>query len=407
MARDGGIDVMTEADDGGDGGDFSPAAPAPSAFSTDNGMAGIRDLPRGTDSRPVRQPEPQIEIVETDDDGRAMQDARLDEERGDGTYVDRQRRASNDRESRQQRRERQREGRERTLAENERLRREIAALRERVDGFEPRLSEFDQARAQQVAADIDRQIAEAHAQQKHAAARMSEAILSADGTELEKAMTLRDQAFVQVQRLTMQKSQMEAGGYRAPSADDGRTAPGQPQPRQQQSAPRLAPDVLERVNEFRSEHQWYKPEDRGTDGRPRDFDTRVALEIDAAVAAEGFNPRSQDYWDEVNDRMQRYLPHRFGQAARSDSQDRMQERPPALPPRESSPQSRGPRVIGGGEGAPAASSSNRLYLSPQRRESLELAGVMDRNGRVLNEAKFRNIAKQYMDFDRANGVAAR
>ena len=53
-----------------------------------------------------------------------------------------------------------------------------------------------------------------------------------------------------------------------------------------------------------SRNGWYDPQG----GDP---DSRVALTIDQAMAEEGWNPKSPDYWDELDNRLQKYLPHRY------------------------------------------------------------------------------------------------
>ena len=413
-------EIMTESDDY-DGGEYAPvSSPASSRpAAPDNGMAGLSDLPRGTDSRPAprRDTEPQFEVVETDsefrpiddrggsgrDEGQATHGDREDflaEDTGDGTLLGNRWRG---RETTAQRNKRQRQARERSQAENARLKAEVDSLRARVEGFEPRLSEFDASRVQQQLSDFDRQIQEQAQAAQVARARISEAMIAQDGEALGKALDARDAAIMAGNQLQVRKNLLATGN----PMGDARAAPPQPrhQVEQQTSAPaRLPTEVRQRVDEFAETHPWYTPNDTGLDNQPRDMDTRITLQIDSAVAADGFDPRTQDYWDEVEDRMRRYLPHRFERqaGARPAAQGRQQNAPQQ---RMAPPEQRGPRIGGGSDRAPTQNNDNRVYLSPERKSALQLAGVLDRDGRtVLDPGKFARTMKSYQEYDRANGV---
>jgi hypothetical protein len=51
-------------------------------------------------------------------------------------------------------------------------------------------------------------------------------------------------------------------------------------------------------------NQWYDP-------NGKDPDSKVALTIDQAMAEEGWNPKTPQYWAELDNRLQKYLPHRY------------------------------------------------------------------------------------------------
>ena len=44
-----------------------------------------------------------------------------------------------------------------------------------------------------------------------------------------------------------------------------------------------------------------------------DMDSQVAQRIDQSLVDEGWNPATEDYWDELDNRLQRYLPHRYNE----------------------------------------------------------------------------------------------
>ena len=75
-----------------------------------------------------------------------------------------------------------------------------------------------------------------------------------------------------------------------------------PAPKQTIQAP--DPMVQRYAADWMSDNRWYDPEGR-------DADSRVALTIDQQMADEGWNPQTAEYWDELDNRLQRYLPHRY------------------------------------------------------------------------------------------------
>lgn len=76
---------------------------------------------------------------------------------------------------------------------------------------------------------------------------------------------------------------------------------------QQSQQPRIqAPDprLQEHASEWMSRNEWYDPQGR-------DQDSRITLTIDQALADEGFDPKTAEYWEELDNRLQKYLPHRY------------------------------------------------------------------------------------------------
>ena len=73
-----------------------------------------------------------------------------------------------------------------------------------------------------------------------------------------------------------------------------------------QKAPIQAPDpnVQRLAGAWMQNNPWYNA--NGTDP-----DSKVALTIDQSMAAEGWSPSNPEYWEELDNRLQRYLPHRY------------------------------------------------------------------------------------------------
>jgi hypothetical protein len=90
----------------------------------------------------------------------------------------------------------------------------------------------------------------------------------------------------------------------------------------------------------------------------------VALTIDQALAEEGWDPKSPDYWDELDNRLQRYLPHRYT--------DNAGEKPAQRRPRNVVTGSGRENVTSSGSGG-----RNQFTLSPEQVRAMKDAGMWD------------------------------
>ena len=71
----------------------------------------------------------------------------------------------------------------------------------------------------------------------------------------------------------------------------------------QESAP-ANPKLVRLANNWMERNSWYDPE-------AGDEDTQIAKVIDNRLVAEGWDPATQDYWNELDNRLQKRLPHRY------------------------------------------------------------------------------------------------
>lgn len=287
---------------------------------------------------------------------------------------------------------------QRLEAQNRTLAEELEQIKARVGSFEPRLNEFDQTRRQDQIHALDQQIAEQTARARQAKQQMTQAITTGDAEAISAAMEAREEALRAADRLTVQKERL-ASAPAAEPVDPRQTSPQQFQnPRQ---PPPIAPAVAMRVEGFAADKPWYNPTD------PNNLDSQIVLQIDRAVANEGFDPRTDDYWDEIESRAAQYLPHRFGrqqqQPQARQAQQPMRQIAPQAPA--VAPQRRGPMVGGGSDRTPV-DTGNKLYLSPERKQAMIQVGALDADGRTIsNPTKFKRLAAQYVAFDRQNGTA--
>lgn len=121
---------------------------------------------------------------------------------------------------------------------------------------------------------------------------------------------------------------------------------------QQQGA--ANPKVTRLANGWMERNDWYDPS-------ANDEDTAIAKVIDRKLTEEGWDPAAEDYWQELDRRLQKRLPHRY-----TDSNDDS--------PRRSRPRS---VVTGSGREFGGGSSRSTFVLSPEQVRAMKDAGMWD------------------------------
>jgi len=123
-----------------------------------------------------------------------------------------------------------------------------------------------------------------------------------------------------------------------------------------QPAP-LNPAMVEKATAFAKRHNWY----RGP--HVSDPDSKVMTALDTSLTAEGWDPTSDAYWQELEARAGKYLPHRIGG---SDSGSGERDR---TKPRQS--------VAGASSGSSGSGSGKGYQLSAERVKAMKDAGIWD------------------------------
>lgn len=154
------------------------------------------------------------------------------------------------------------------------------------------------------------------------------------------------------------------------------------------AAPAMNPQVLAHAEGWMKRNPWYKPQGG-------DADSEIVLVLDRQLEREGFVAATPAYWEELDRRVERHLPHRAGKAYT-----------PRNSHGESGSTSRSP-VAGGGRSAQSAGgsgssrSSNSYTLSAERVKALKDAGTWD-------DPKARSEAiRRYREYDRRKAEEAR
>ena len=227
---------------------------------------------------------------------------------------------------------------------------ELDFLRSRNDDLERRLSTQEQRAHQSDLNGFDAQIRNANQDVELAEKVIAKAVEAGNGEDVTQAMRYRDQAMQRAQQLAWQKQQA-----------------AQQKPQQNQ----IDDMTMSHAKEFLEENSWY-------DSQGRDEESAIVLAVDQAMAKEGFDPRTEDYWIELRRRAAKRLPDRF---EKNTTQKR---------------EARGGPAVGSGREHAPASTRREIYLSPDRKEALVDAGVWD--DPILR----MKYVKRYAEYDRQN-----
>lgn len=250
---------------------------------------------------------------------------------------------------------------------------ELNFLRQRNEQLERRQSELDARVANGEMIAIDNKISELDGQIREAERLKSMAVEKANGEAVTEAdRIIRD---------------LTAGRNQLVSVREQRTR-AQSAPRQQQADPA----IIEAARNWAESKDWYDP-------NLRNADSRVAKAIEDQIFLEGrLDPRTDEYWNELDRRLRKYMPHRYGNGKNTreevDDDDDQEEEHEERQERREERRPRGPRITVGGRERPLR--KNEVYISEERKQALKDANVWD--DPVLRE----KYLKQYQKYDREN-----
>lgn len=198
---------------------------------------------------------------------------------------------------------------------------------------------------------VDKAIEDAGVQVEYAKMKLSEAVSQNDGQGVTRAQDLWYEAKRKLESLenikqnaTRQMTQPQQSNVQAPD-----------------------PLVQKMAADWMEENPWYDP-------KGGNEESEIAQIIDKKLTAEGYDPTSEDYWDELSDRMSRYLPKQ-GQTHK-----------PMQKPRSV--------MTSSGRETTASTKSNEFRLSPDRVAAMKESGAWDNP-----ELKMKMI-KRYAEYDR-------
>ena len=182
---------------------------------------------------------------------------------------------------------------------------------------------------------IDKAIEDSELRINYAKMKLGEAAEARDGNAMAKAQELWMEARQQAESLRNLKKSAT-------------------QPRQESSIP--DPRLQRNAANWMERNSWFNP-----DGK--DLDSRVAKQVDEQLTSEGWDPNSPDYWEELDNRLQKYVSHRYN--AKTDENPNQRSKPRGI-------------VTGSGrESASRAGGKNTFTLSPEQVRAMKDAGFWD------------------------------
>lgn len=259
---------------------------------------------------------------------------------------------------RKSRRTRQKEARERDQ-------RELGFLRSRNEQVERQLNDLSRRQTASETRTIDGRISQLENAIRSADDVYAKAIDAGEGKDAAEAMRIRDQLKEQRDGLRVYKEQATAA------------------PEEQGPDPLL----VENVRTWHDKNKWF-------DFGRRDEDSAIVGAIDDMLVRDGWDPRTPEYYDELDKRVARRLPHLHKKAGSGNgaNQDDDQDDDDDGQDTGARRRSTGPKFRVAGRDRPLK--SNEVHISRERREAMEEAGVWE--DPVLR----KNYLKRYADWDR-------
>ena len=237
---------------------------------------------------------------------------------------------------RRKRRELQKRARDNAKRELDFLRQQNADLVNRVQAIEGKTYT-------QQAQTIEQRYQQALYDAQQAENIHAQAIEAGNGADAVQALRIRDEAKKRAEQLAYEHQQTQRQA-------------------QQATAPRADPRVVDYAKQWMEANQWYNPQGR-------DEDSAVTKAIDNALAAEGWNPASEDYWHE--------LTRRVAARVSDDDDGQAQNR---------TPRRKAPPTGNTREHTPSRT-RNEVVVTPERKAAMIEAGIWDDPVRRTSQLK--------------------
>ena len=125
------------------------------------------------------------------------------------------------------------------------------------------------------------------------------------------------------------------------------------QPQQKSSIPDAG--TQRQIAAWMERNSWFDPE-------RKDMDSKIAKQVDEQLHAEGWDPATSDYWQEMDNRLRKYIPHRYN----DDYEESSSRRKP-----------RSPVTSSGRENAASAGGRQSFQLDPDQVRAMKDAGFWD------------------------------
>tara|TARA_R110002126_G_scaffold5352_3_gene28281 strand:- start:57 stop:989 length:933 start_codon:yes stop_codon:yes gene_type:complete len=221
--------------------------------------------------------------------------------------------------------------------------RELDFLRQQNTDLVNRVQAIEGKTYTQQAQTIEQRYQHALYEAQQAEQIMVRAIEAGNGADMLQAQNIRDQAKKRAEQLVYEHQQTQ-------------------QQAQQATAPRADPRVVDYAKQWMDANQWYNPQGR-------DEDSAITKAIDNSLAAEGWNPASEDYWHE--------LTRRVAARVNDDDDGQAQNR---------TPRRKAPPTGNTREHTPSRT-RNEVVVTPERKAAMIEAGIWDDPVRRTSQLK--------------------
>lgn len=225
--------------------------------------------------------------------------------------------------------------------------------------FKRRLASVENRTHQNDLARIDKGIEDSQVRYEYAKMKLAEAVSGNDGHAMVEAQELLDQAKQEIAQLNQIK----------------RKATEQTE-RREPEAHLPDPAVQRNAAEWIKRNNWYNP-------NATDRDSLIAKKHDEAMSVEGWDPADPDYWEELDSRLQKALPHRYNVPTDNGSVTRKPRNTVASSGREAS------AAFGG-------TNRSQFILTPERVKAMKDAGAWD------NPQRKQKMIENFIKYDRQN-----
>jgi len=302
------------------------------------------------------------DLIKDDDEGQSNEVVTLPPEKKEGGNVEDEDadHPDDDQALRDAKRNRRRAKKDLIRKTNEEKDLRLQQLQREIEDYKRRLSTVEDRTRQTDIMRVDKNIEDTQVRLEYAKMKMAEAVSNNDGQGMVEAQDLLDEAKTNLSQLNHIKKQVSQAS--------------QPQPVQDYKLPE--PEVQRNAAQWINKHSWYK-----VDGTDRD--SKVTLKASEMLVEEGWDPKDPDYWDELDSRLQKSLPHRYNETTDSNSTVRK------------------PRNVVGSSGREASAAyggTNRtqFILTPERVNAMKEAGAWD------NPVRKQKMIENFIKFDRQN-----
>lgn len=255
---------------------------------------------------------------------------------------------------RERRREERKTRRARQQDKRDSLTRQVESLMQTVQNQSLELNQLKNVNAGAQSAQIDQAINQAQQAHSHFKTVIADATTKGDGATVAEAT------------VGMIRAEDRAKELRTYKANMGRGAGKQ----------NIDPSIVNHGSEFLKANSWY--------GGPQsnDPDSRVMTAVDNSLAAEGWDPKTPAYWEELQTRAAKYLPHRTNGA-----------NSPALEKSVTILKS----PVAGGSGGNSTGGGAKFVLSAERVKAMKDSGAWD------DPKRRESMVKRFKEFDSNTG----